>query len=95
MQLSLLVTAMSDSNLLAIGEVATALSRSIDTIRRWDRQGWLKPSVRQWDGTRLYRADYVAHFKRLLAQGAAPKEALEQIYAQYHTQPEKITAEAS
>lgn len=86
---------MSNSELLAIGEVATALNRSIDTIRRWDRQGWFKPSVRQWDGTRLYKTDYVAHFQRLLVQGTAPKEALEQIYEQYHTQPEKITVEAS
>ncbi|MBD2157317.1 MerR family DNA-binding transcriptional regulator [Leptolyngbya sp. FACHB-16] len=81
---------MSNTQLLAIGEVATALNRSIDTIRRWDRQNWLKPSVRRWDGTRLYRTDYIEHFRNLLNQGMSPQKALEQIYEQYHPQSEAL-----
>ncbi|PIR87163.1 MAG: hypothetical protein COU11_01975 [Candidatus Harrisonbacteria bacterium CG10_big_fil_rev_8_21_14_0_10_49_15] len=41
-------------NLLKIGEVAALLGVSIDTLRRWDRQGRLKPSITKLSGHRLY-----------------------------------------
>lgn len=75
---------MSDLDLLSISDVSAVLNRSVDTLRRWDKQGWLKPSVRMWDGTRLYKPDYIRHFHSLWSTGASPQDACSKIYEQYH-----------
>jgi DNA-binding transcriptional MerR regulator len=84
-----------NTDLLPIGEVAIILKRSIHSLRRWDKQGWLKPSAKLWDGSRLYRPDYIHHFRDLLIKGVHPQVASESIYGQYHQEVQESEAEAS
>ena len=44
-----------DQALIPIGEAARILGMSISTLRRWDREGHLKPVRLAPGGTRRYR----------------------------------------
>lgn len=64
-----------NETLWSIGEAAIALDRSIDTLRRWDKSGWLVPTMRMKDGTRLYDPAYIRQFHSLWTGGMSPREA--------------------
>ena len=51
---------MTDSNsYIPIGELAEKAHVSLQTLRRWDRLGQLKPAMRLTNGTRLYTPEQV------------------------------------
>lgn len=52
---------MDESKLLSIGETSKALGVSVDTIRRWDREGKFS-SVRSAGGHRYFRKEDVDNF---------------------------------
>ena len=49
------------SELIKIGKAAKMLGRSIDTLRRWDKYGVLKPSMRI-NGIRYYSHEAIERF---------------------------------
>lgn len=50
------------TNFLTAGQLAETLHVSLTTVRRWDKSGKLKPSMRLRDGTRLYSAKQVQDY---------------------------------
>lgn len=86
---------MSESERMTIKEAAKMLGVSVDTMRRWDRDGRLSPSGRTVGGWRYYLftdiktiIDDVAyqHQKTVLRKTAATlaNDAIESLRAAYH-----------
>ncbi|MGH2456391.1 MAG: MerR family transcriptional regulator [Candidatus Limnocylindria bacterium] len=51
---------------MRIGEMARALGVSSDTVRFYEREGWLPPAGRAENGYRDYRADDLEHLRLLI-----------------------------
>src|SRR3989338_8910290 len=55
--------AMTEKELITISEVAEMLGVSIDTLRRWDKSGKLKPTTTSGAGYRLYSRSQIELFR--------------------------------
>lgn len=59
--------------LYTIREAAVAIGRSAATLRRWERQGLIKPARRDLrTGTRLYSHDDIRELVRFVGRDASP-----------------------
>lgn len=58
----LLLTGMADNELLTISEAAEILGISVDTLRRWDKNGKLSPTKTSDAGYRLYDRSQIEFF---------------------------------
>lgn len=80
-----------NGKLVAIGEAARRLGVSVDTLRRWDAEGYLKPTVKTAAGYRFYSSTKLDFFlSDLVSTGFDWTEKNTQIPAQAYCERSSI-----
>ena len=63
-------------NYYSIGEFATKIGKTIQTLRNWDRNGTLKPHHVTAGGTRYYSQEQLNHFLGLKSEQQLNKKII-------------------
>ncbi len=74
----------------SIGEFATRIGKTVQTLRNWDKNGTLKPSHITYGGTRYYSQEQLNHFLGLKSQAQLNKKTIDYCRASSNKQKDDL-----